>query len=90
MSDLFAWLLVVQLMGLLAAPLAFFLFGALPDRGYAFTKPLALLLAAYLLWALGLTGVVPTLPQQLPVFYWRARPPSPGSTIAVGPSLRVS
>ena len=62
MSDLFAWLLVVQLMGLLAAPLAFFLFGALPDRGYAFTKPLALLLAAYLLWALGLTGVVPNSP----------------------------
>lgn len=62
MLDLVIWLLVIELMGLVAFPLAFVLFGWLPDRGYALTKPLALLLAAYLLWALGLTGLIPNSP----------------------------
>ena len=58
MSDLIVWLLIVEVMGLLAFPLAFLLFSRLPDRGYTLTKPLALLLAAYLLWLLGLTQAV--------------------------------
>ena len=58
MSDPLAWLLLVWLMGALGFPLSFLLFGRLPDRGYAFTKPLAMLLAAYALWVLGLTGSV--------------------------------
>ena len=45
-------------MGVLAFPLSFLLLSRLPDRGYAFSKPLALLLAAYVLWILGLTGSV--------------------------------
>ena len=58
-----AWLLLVSLMGVLGFPLSFLLFGRLPDRGYAFSKPLALLLAAYALWVLGLTGSVLNVPQ---------------------------
>ena len=63
MSDPLAWLLLVFFMGLLGFPLSFLLFGKLPDRGYAFSKPLALLLAAYVLWVLGLTGSVLNVPQ---------------------------
>ena len=62
MSDHLAWFLTVQLMGLLATPMAIFLFRALPDRGYSLTKALALLLAGYTLWVLGLTGVLPNSP----------------------------
>ena len=58
-----AWLLLVYLMGLLGFPLSFLLFGRLADRGYAYSKPLALLLAAYILWVLGLTGSVLNVPQ---------------------------
>ncbi len=62
MLDLVAWLLIIELMGLVAFPLAFVLFRHLPDRGYTLTKPLAMLLAAYLLWLLGMTQVVPNSP----------------------------
>ena len=62
MSDLLAWYLVIQLMGLLGAPLAFFLFRHLPDRGYAVSKILSLLLAAYIFWLVGLSGLIPASP----------------------------
>lgn len=45
-----AWWLTLQLIGLAALPLAFRLFRRLPDRGYAFARPLGLLLAGYLFW----------------------------------------
>jgi YYY domain-containing protein len=57
--DAFIWLAVVELLGVLAFPLAFTLFRRLPDCGYTLTKPLALVLASYLLWILGLTQLVP-------------------------------
>jgi len=53
------WLLVIEALGLIALPLTYTLFGRLPDRGLALSKLLALLLAAYVLWVLGLTHVVP-------------------------------
>ena len=62
MVDLAVWLLVIELMGLVAFPLTFVLFRRLPDRGYTVAKPLALLLAAYLLWLLGLTHLIPNAP----------------------------
>ena len=59
MIDLVTWLLAVEILGLLAFPLTFVLLGRLPDRGYTVTKPLALVLCAYLLWILGLTRIAP-------------------------------
>jgi len=45
-----SWWFVLQVLGLVALPIALRLFRHLPDRGYAFAKPLGLLLTGYLLW----------------------------------------
>jgi uncharacterized membrane protein len=45
-----SWWLLIQLLGLAALPLAYRLFKWLPGRGYAFAKPLGLLLTGYVLW----------------------------------------
>jgi YYY domain-containing protein len=52
------WLLA-QLFGLIGLPLAGLLLGGLPDRGYAFAKPLGLLVAGYLAWLLAMFGLAP-------------------------------
>jgi YYY domain-containing protein len=44
------WWLLIQILGLAALPLAYRLFRWLPGRGYAFAKPLGLLLTSYVLW----------------------------------------
>ena len=44
------WWLWMQALGLVALPLAYRFFGRLPDRGYAFARPLGLLLTSYVLW----------------------------------------
>ncbi|HDN79639.1 MAG TPA: hypothetical protein ENG33_04140, partial [Chloroflexi bacterium] len=44
------WWFVISILGLTALPLVRRLFSALPDEGYAFAKPLGLLLASYVLW----------------------------------------
>ncbi len=67
MSSLLAWLLVIELIGLLAFPIAFLLADRLPDRGYTLCKILGLLLAAYVLWLLGLTGAVLAVPLTIAV-----------------------
>jgi len=46
------WWLMAEILGLMALPLAFRLFRALPDRGYALSKPLGILLSSYLFWIL--------------------------------------
>lgn len=46
------WWLMVEILGLVTLPLAFRLFRALPDRGYALSKPLGMLLCSYLFWIL--------------------------------------
>ncbi len=59
MLAVITWWLIIQVFALAALPLGWRLFAALPDRGYAFTKPLALLLVSYLLWlgaSLGFIG----------------------------------
>ncbi|MFN8482753.1 MAG: DUF2298 domain-containing protein [Anaerolineae bacterium] len=44
------WYLTVQVIGLAALPITLRLFRNLPDRGYAFARPLGLLLMGYVLW----------------------------------------
>ncbi len=53
------WLLVFEILGLIALPLTYVLFRRLPDRGIIFSKILALLLVAYIFWLLGHTRVIP-------------------------------
>lgn len=50
MQSVLIWWLLIQLLGLIALPLAYRLFKWLPGRGYFFAKPLGLLLTSYILW----------------------------------------
>ena len=50
------WWLIVEILGLVALPVAFRLFRDLPDRGYAFARPLGLLLTSYAFWVLVTLG----------------------------------
>lgn len=59
MLDVLLWFGAIEILGLLAFPPAFLLFSRLPDRGYAFAKPLALVLVSYAFWMLGLTRLIP-------------------------------
>ena len=52
MFQVLSWWLLVELIGLAVLPIAFRFFRNLPDRGYAFIKPLGLLLIAYPFWLL--------------------------------------
>jgi YYY domain-containing protein len=51
--------LAAQVFGLIGLPIAQRLFGALPDRGYAFSKSLGLLLTGYLAWLIAMIGLAP-------------------------------
>jgi len=59
------WLLVIELIGLVAFPLAFAILPRLADRGYSVAKPLGLLLLSWFMWALGSLHLVPTNPYTL-------------------------
>ena len=59
MQHALIWLLSIEILGLIALPLAFSLFRRLPDRGLILSKILALLLLSYVLWILGLTQIIP-------------------------------
>jgi uncharacterized membrane protein len=50
------WWLIIQFFGWLALPVSYRLFRWLPDRGYAFSKALGLLIVSYLLWLGSITG----------------------------------
>ncbi|HXV99847.1 MAG TPA: DUF2298 domain-containing protein, partial [Anaerolineae bacterium] len=47
---LFIWWLIILIFGLAGWPLAFSLLRYLPDRGFAFARPVGLLIAGYILW----------------------------------------
>lgn len=49
-APLLWWLLVVELLGLIAFPLAFVAFPGLHDRGWGLTKLLGLLVLSYVVW----------------------------------------
>ena len=53
------WWLTVELLGLIALPLTLVVFKRLPDRGYAFSKVLAILLVSFILWLLAYAHVLP-------------------------------
>lgn len=51
MSVAFSWWLVMELLGLVGAPLAAAVFRNLPDSGWSLSKPLSLLALGWLIWA---------------------------------------
>ena len=60
MIAVLSWWGIMEIIGLLALPLALRLFRHLPERGYAFARPLGLLLAGYLWWLGGSMGFLST------------------------------
>ncbi|MFZ0547076.1 MAG: DUF2298 domain-containing protein, partial [Candidatus Promineifilaceae bacterium] len=58
-SDVFAalrWWAVLSLLGLAALPLTMHLLHRLPDKGYAFSKMVGLLIVSYIFWLFGSLG----------------------------------
>ena len=82
MTDFLRFWLVLELLGLIALPLAWRLFRARPDMSLAFAKALGLLLVGYVLWlgaSFGLLrndlgGVIIALLTVLAASLWLARP----------------
>lgn len=64
MELLFAlrWYLALQLFGLATLPLTLRLFRGMPGRGYAFARPLGLMVGGYLFWVLSVLGWMPNTP----------------------------
>ena len=58
MLHIFTWWLILQVLGWAALPLAYRLFKWLPGRGYAFARPLGLLLVSYTFWILTSFGLL--------------------------------
>ena len=52
------WWLVLIGVGIVATPLTWSLFGRLSGKGYAFTKPIGVLLVAFFFWWLGTFGIL--------------------------------
>jgi len=59
MKEFLFWWLGVEAVGLVAFPLTYAFFRWLPDRGFAFTKVVGLLLLGYGLWAGAVVGLFP-------------------------------
>ncbi|MBI2953790.1 MAG: glycosyltransferase family 39 protein [Chloroflexi bacterium] len=53
------WVVLVQLLGLVAMPIAFRALGGLPDRGYGVAKALGILLLAWSTWIVASVGLLP-------------------------------
>lgn len=59
---LVAWVLALLGLGLVGLPFAVAALGWLPDRGYHFARPLALLLLTWLQWQVTSAGLLPATP----------------------------
>ncbi len=59
MIDFLTWLIAIELIGIIALPIVYYLTPWLPDRGYSLAKPVALLLVFYPLWLLASTPFIP-------------------------------
>ena len=53
------WLVLLEAVSFVVFPLAYRAFGLLPNRGYALTKPLSLLVVAFLAWLVAFSTVIP-------------------------------
>jgi YYY domain-containing protein len=93
------WWLWMQILGLAALPLTYRFFRRLPGRGYAFARPLGLLLTTYILWLGGSLGLLRNsvggalvslfvVAMVSLVYYWRGRArPAPDGSIVGDPGL---
>ena len=61
MANVLLWLLAVEVVGLAVFPLCYYLFPGLKDRGYSVSKPLGILIIAYLSWILSVLRLVPSV-----------------------------
>src|SRR3990172_10436382 len=59
MAEGLRWWFVVEIVGLAALPLCLLFLRRLPDRGYALSKPFALILLGYVFWLLNSIGLIP-------------------------------
>lgn len=53
------WWLCAEILGFIALPFTFRLFNNLPDKGYAFSKAVGIILPSYLLWLIVSGGILP-------------------------------
>jgi len=58
MLSVFIWWLAAVAIGLVVMPMALWIFRNLPDRGYAFARPLGLVVVGYLFWIGGTSGLL--------------------------------
>ncbi|MCH7735186.1 MAG: hypothetical protein IH961_08225 [Chloroflexi bacterium] len=59
MTETLRWLLVAEVIGLAAFPIAHALFPGFRDRGWGLAKPLGLIIFSFSVWILGYTKLVP-------------------------------
>ena len=59
MIDIFVWLIIAELIGLIIFPMSFHVFPRLKDRGYGVSKTLGILTISYLSWLLSVSHLVP-------------------------------
>ena len=59
MSETLAWWFSLEVVGFVAFPLTFLLFGGLRDRGYTLAKIVGLIFVGYVLWLTGVVGLLP-------------------------------
>lgn len=59
MTEVIAWLVAVEVVGLAGFSIAFFMFPSLRDRGWGFARPLGLIVVAYGVWILSYGGLLP-------------------------------
>ncbi len=55
--EVVTWLFTIEIIGFIALPITAYLCGALPDRGYAVSKIMGLLLLTYFSWILPYSGL---------------------------------
>src|SRR6266508_3187656 len=57
MTAFISWYILIAILGWLTFPLAYYLFPALSDRGYTFSRALGLLIWAYVFWLFATFGL---------------------------------